>query len=144
METRESDYYMYGIIKNIAFLILFWVIYFYFLFKQNPNMEDWSLLILLDHLGIPTLLISMGYMFLYLLRASGCLFAIIGPSLVLLIFAFVVDSVIEKLGLPKNSWPYAFSILGILLLVINIIKLISNIKWYRIFKSNESTETESL
>ena len=52
--------------------------------------------------------------------------------------------VIEKLGLPKNSWPYAFSILGILLLVINIIKLISNIKWYRIFKSNESTETESL
>lgn len=140
METQNSSYYLYGIIKNITFFIVFYAIFFFNLMKYHPNAQEWTPLLLLDYLGLPATIIFLGYLFLYLFRVSGCLFAIIGPLIVIFVFAYVIDTVIAKLGLPANYWPYAFGILGILLNIINIVKLIYNIRWYRLFKFGETQD----
>ena len=138
METQESTSYLTCVIKNVAFFIIYWGIFFTNLIKFHPDTHEWTPLLILDFMALPAIVIFLGYIFLYLIKVSGCLLAIIVPIAILVGLAYLVDTVIAKIGLPPNYWPYALGILGILLNVINIIKLIQNIQRYRLYKFSET------
>ena len=137
METIDSKYYLSNIIKNILLFIIFWSIFFYNILKNHPEMKEWTTLLILDYLGLPTAIMVLGYIFFYLTCATGVLPAFMGTIIFILAFAYGLDAIIAKLGLPANYWPYAIGLIGLLINLINLFKLISNIRWYSIFRYNE-------
>lgn len=138
MNTSASDSYMNGIIKNILFLILFWVGNYFVLTSVYKEKSEWTFEHIMGAIGITTVLSVTIILLIFFVSILGLIFGAIATLASLFGLAYLTDKLVEILHTTTDKAELGISLLGILMSIITIIKLISNIRNYCLMRYGET------
>lgn len=132
MNETLSDTYLKGSIKNLIFLVLFWVGNYFVLTSVYSEKSEWTLEHILASIGMTTLLAICLILFMFFFSLGGLFFGIIGTLICLFGMAWIGDKIAELLKLSTDTIFNIFSVVGGIINIISVVKLVINIRNYRI------------
>lgn len=132
MNKELAEFYLKAAIKNILFLVLFWVVNYFVLTSVYKEKSEWTLEHIFAAIGITTLLAICLILFMFFFSLGGLLVGVIGTLVCLFGMAWIGDKVAEMLKISSDTVLQCFVVVGVLVNVINLVKLVLNIRNYRI------------
>lgn len=139
INTSEKDFYLKNIIKNIVFLLAFWIGYYWVITGTYKEVNEWTFEQIFTSIGATTFLALVVAIFLFIRSTgTGIIISIIFTIICLFILAYLGDKATAALHMSNDaSWQaltIIMSISGIIINVNAIVKLIRNIHYYRLLR----------